>query len=327
MAFNARSKTLLRLSLGLVLISVLVYAVDFGQLRGTLIDVDLYWLIGVAIFPHLAILVSVIKWQWLLRAQNLRYPLGTLFKLYLIGTFFSNFLPSMVGGDIVRGYLLGASRDTAPRVTAAIVVERLSGLAALITLLIFSILDQQLQAHYPLVVATLWATIVTSAIAAIAIMRGKRIRFSWLSSRPLLQNRVADFIKSTRSQLGDFSHHKVLLLQSFLISFPFYFFAMAAVYSAGRAVGIEIELWTLLVVVPVVLLIGLLPISANGMGINEAGWVVFLGLFGASPALGLAIGLLLRARILLTSLVGGALYVTLKNRIKQDDYSTTGNSA
>lgn len=327
MALKARLKALLRLSLGLILLGILVYAVDFGQLREVITDVDVYWLIGVAVFPHLAIFVSVLKWQWLMRAQALNYPTGTLFKLYLIGTFFSNFLPSMVGGDVVRGYLLGVDRDTAPHVTAAIVVERLSGLAALIVLLVFGLLDRTLQTHYPLVVLMLAAIILVALVGAFAIMRGKRPRLGWLSSHPLLKNRVVDFLKRTQTQLADFRNHRTTVMHCFLMSFPFYFFSMAAVYSAGRAFGIEIELWALLVVVPVVLLIGLLPISINGMGVNETGWVVFLGLFGVTPALGLAIGLLLRARIILTSLVGGALYATLKDRIKTDECNAPGSSA
>lgn len=326
MALNARLKALFRLSLGLALLGILIYAVDFSQLREIISDVNPYWLIGVIVFPHLAILVSVFKWKWLMSTQKLHYPTGTLFKLYLIGTFFSNFLPSMVGGDVVRGYLLGADSSTAPHVTAAIVVERLSGFAALIALLVFGVFDQGLQARYPFLVVTLAAIMLTAIIGAIAVWRGKRLRFGWLSSHPLLQNRVADFLRLTRTRMGDFRHHKTTVVHCFLISFPFYFFSMAAVYSAGRAFGIDIEIWTLLVVVPVVLLIGLLPISINGMGINETGWVVFLGLFGVAPALGLAIGLLLRVRILLTSLVGGVLYATLKNRIKPDACDTAGDS-
>ena len=279
-----------RVSIGVALLSVLFYNIDFQQLEEVLTEVDLYWLLGVLVFPHIAIFVSVMKWDWLLKAQGLHYPIGTLLRLYLIGTFFNNFLPSMVGGDVVRGYLLGADRQNTPHVTAAIVVERLSGLAALIALLFLALFDRQLQQQFPLVVGILTLVVLGSCISSFFIFRRAKLPLGSLTALLPVPDKVLEFLKRTRKQLGDYRNHKVTLTNCLLISFPFYFLAVLAVFSAGRSVGVDIDLWALMIVVPVVLFIGLMPISINGLGVNEMGWVVFLGIYGVSPAVSLAIG-------------------------------------
>jgi uncharacterized protein (TIRG00374 family) len=248
-----------------------------------------------------------------------------LFRLYLIGTFFNNFLPSMVGGDVMRSYLLGAGRQNTPHVTAAIVVERLTGLAALVALLLFALLDHQLQQRFPLLVGLLVLVVVGTCIAAFFIFRRAKLPLGSLTSVLPVPDRVLQLLSRTRHQLGDYRSHKATLANCFSISFPFYFLAVLSVFSAGKSVGVDIDLWTLMIVVPVVLFIGLIPVSINGLGVNEVSWVVFLGLYGVSPAVCLAIGLVLRTRNILTAIIGGILYATLKKRIKQDEFRTTSD--
>lgn len=318
MAGNPRLKSLIRAGIGLLLLSLLLWIVDFQQLMEIISTVDPVWLLFVLVFPHLSIMVSALKWQWLLKALGINASLGKLFRLYLIGTFFSNFLPSMVGGDVVRGYLLGSEENNSSGVIAAIVVERLTGLAALVSLLVFALFDPYLQQQYPWVLVLVGATILGFLILFVFLFSGRPVPGLATLKRGLPRNRVTDFIQKSHVQLREYRQCQRTLWLCYISSFLFYFFAMAAVYSAARALGADVGLWAVLVVVPVVLLIGLLPISVNGVGINEASWLVFLGLYGVSPVHGLALGLLLRARILLTSLIGGLFYMGLRKKVHTD---------
>src|SRR5438128_935635 len=60
------------------------------------------WLLAGAALVVLAMLVSAWKWQILLASHGLRVGFGHLFGTYLVGLFFNNFLPSNIGGDVIR---------------------------------------------------------------------------------------------------------------------------------------------------------------------------------------------------------------------------------
>src|SRR5262249_57193363 len=78
------------------------------------------------------IFISAWRWYVLLKAQHIAVPFGTVVQSYLVATFFNNFLPSNIGGDVVR------IRDTAPHAgsktlaTTIVLVDRGIGLLGLI---------------------------------------------------------------------------------------------------------------------------------------------------------------------------------------------------
>jgi hypothetical protein len=55
------------------------------------------------------------RWQVLLVASGVRAPLSITVRQYFIGVFLNNFLPSTVGGDIAKVYLLRAGLRVSAR--------------------------------------------------------------------------------------------------------------------------------------------------------------------------------------------------------------------
>ncbi len=77
------------------------------------------------------IAVSAWRWRVLIETQQVDCSIGHLVSSFLVATFFNNFLPSNIGGDVVR------IADTAPlmasrtRATAVVFIDRGLGLVAL----------------------------------------------------------------------------------------------------------------------------------------------------------------------------------------------------
>ncbi|NER32087.1 MAG: flippase-like domain-containing protein, partial [Symploca sp. SIO1C4] len=83
------------------------------------------------------------RWRLLLRAQGVNASIPDLLKSYMVGIFFSNFLPSTLGGDAVRVYdawQLGASKS---RAVATVIVDRFLGLLGLMLFAVGSLLFAQ----------------------------------------------------------------------------------------------------------------------------------------------------------------------------------------
>ena len=91
----------------------------------------LYILVALAIYFG-AIAVGSVKWQILLKAQGIRVPLGSLLSFTFVGLFFGNFLPTNVGGDLVRGYDLARHTLLPAETAVSVVVDRMLGLIAFI---------------------------------------------------------------------------------------------------------------------------------------------------------------------------------------------------
>jgi uncharacterized protein (TIRG00374 family) len=314
-----KNKIIIKTIVGISLMSLLLYLVDYKELSSIMRDVEPINLMIMIIIPHIAILISVIKWDWLLKALKIKISLNRLYRLYLVGTFFNNFLPSMVGGDVARVYLLGTGKRSMTSVTAATVIERLTGLAALVSMLVYSALDKLIIEKYPWLSMVSILLVFGFAFFCILIFSRKNYISPAMNINNKIANRVVKFIGSSREQMRIYMGYKVLLLKCYLLSFMFYFLAVLTVYFAAQTIQVEVSIEVLLVVVPIVLMIGLLPISLNGIGVNETGWVVFLSIYGVSLTQAVMIGFLIRARILLTSLIGGVFYLLLKKEMRDID--------
>ena len=68
--------------------------------------------------------ISSVKWSLFIHERGIQISQVRLFNLYLIGMFFNNFLPSMVGGDIARIVKLGRLMRSHSRSFASVFLER-----------------------------------------------------------------------------------------------------------------------------------------------------------------------------------------------------------
>lgn len=298
-----------RLAFGLALLAFVVSRADMDGLAASLARVHPGWLILMVIAPHLAILISAVKWKILLGEVGVTAPMGRLFVLYLIGTFFNNFLPSMVGGDAVRAYQLHREKRDAPGIIAATFMERYVGLAGLFTLVLLVYTQPTLMIGAPWLAVILSISVAGYAVfTAFLFSRHSSVLTRWRGGSGLLA-RVASTSGRTRDRILAFRSASRSLVASYAISVAFYFLAALTVWLACRAVGRPVDLGYLAVAVPSVLLAGLMPVSVNGLGITEGGYVLFLGMAGVSTVDALSVALLVRARILLTAVVGGACFL------------------
>ena len=93
-------------------------------------------LLALAVALYVAMLsLSTWRWRLLLNAQGFPVSLRRLTSSYLVATFFNNFLPSNIGGDVIR--VRDSSRLTGSTTTtslAVVAIDRILGFGALYVL-------------------------------------------------------------------------------------------------------------------------------------------------------------------------------------------------
>ena len=113
------------------LLWLLFSRVDVARLWSIARTASVGWLAG-ALGIYLAmILASAWRWDLLLRAQRIRLGFGWLTSSYLVATFFNNFLPSNIGGDVVRVADTAPASGSKTLAATVVLVDRGMGLLGL----------------------------------------------------------------------------------------------------------------------------------------------------------------------------------------------------
>ena len=254
--------------------------------------------------------ISCVKWGLFLRDRGVRISHARLFGLYLIGYFFNNFLPSSIGGDGVRAYMVGREIASQAASFASVLMERATGVLALIFLAAsLSLLDPRLLAN-PIIAATIACGLAGAAIAIAVFFRPRLLQLAIDLVRlvPVLKGLAARVERLTGEVLRFRDRHRLLLL-SLLLSGGFHLLAGLNVYVACWSIGFAPPLLDILVITPVILLLTMLPVSPNNIGWWEWCFSVLLLSAGATAAEGLAVGLTIRFVTMGISLLGGLLFL------------------
>lgn len=261
------------------------------------------FLSGLLIFAGAASIASI-RLRLLIEAQGIAVTLKEALSLTFIGYFFNNFLPTSIGGDVVKAYYLSKKTDKKAAAYASVFVDRVIGLFTMIFMAFVAlffveegVVDQTLK--YIIYAITL------GSIVFIVLMTNKRLaqKFSFLF---FLINPIKDKLRKVYEVIHQYQYQKSLMLKSFIISFisqAFFFMSLGVI---ALSIGSRLPIKDLFIKMPIVSMMSLLP-SINGLGLREGSTVVLFGpLIGSDKAFAMSILWLLV--LLCISIAGGLIY-------------------
>jgi glycosyltransferase 2 family protein len=219
----------------------------------------------------------VLRWHVLLRSGGVGISFQRTAMLTFTGLFSSNFLPTTIGGDVVR--LAGAMQFGYDRAIclASLVADRLIGILAMATTLPFGLIP-------------VWA-LGRDGLQAVTI--------------PLLYSRGVGFLKRIFDAFAIWLKKPVPLALSFLATFGNMACIFAAVYFLIAGLDHKVSYWLIAGLWGLTYFVTLIPISVNGFGVQELSLTLLLSRIGGlSHSESLTVAILIRALFLTTSLPG-----------------------
>lgn len=288
---------------GLLLIAVVMRRTGTGGVWAALAGVQMGWLVLALALVGLAVVISAHRWGLLLAAAGLRLPLGRLVRLYLTGLFAGNFLPSSVGGDVVRLWALGRASGRTPAVAASVVVERITGgwvlsVAALVAL---PVGGAALRHLWPAVSVL---ALVMAAISLLVLTPGWiQAAAAWAQGRGW--DRLAGGLRQGVTALAAYRHRPGTLAAVLGWAVLFQIVVAAVNFALLAALGHRIDGVTCLAATALILAATVVPVSIGGLGIREAAYVTLFGRAGVPPQDAFAASLLFLAAVTMVSLPGG----------------------
>jgi len=257
----------------------------------------------------------VFKWGLVLRAMKLRLPFWRLAEQYLLGIFFNNFFPTMIGGDAARVYYLG-HQEGYTTVGTSILVDR--GLGFLSMAAWGSALVWWLDIKTPAfivarqVLSVLCLVLVVGLVAALTLRLAPLV--AYLRRWPLLGH-VTEMLELVRKRGRPLRRRPGIILAVSAASF-LYFVPFGWVYrsyfqlSAGLAVPYE----AILLVLVAIAILSNIPISVNGIGLREQLHYLLFGSLGVSKELAVGISIIVFSQFLILSVFGGLVWLRLRAR-------------
>jgi len=252
--------------------------------------------VGLAIVLHIcAFVIGGIRWWLLARSAGVLHTFPAVLPSYYLGVFSNNFLPTGVGGDIVRMLHLRTRNVSWQSLLASTIGDRLMGLVVLFAtgLVAMATLD-----NLPLDITTRAGllTLAMFVVASIGLFMtdwfGRLI--SGLTKR-YDRTRVRKTVLDVVHSLHRLREQPRLLLFTLGLSLLMQFLVIITYYALARGMGLDQPLHLYFAIVPIVFLAATIPISIGGLGVRESSLVGLLVLFGASRdnAVGLSLVYLL----------------------------------
>ena len=245
-----------------------------------------------------------LRWQALVQGLGHAISARVTTELFLVGTFFNQFLPTGMGGDVVRALALSRRGIGRARAASSVLIDRAIGLLPLlmIGLLALPFADDNIDGFVRWLLAAIG---VVGTIGMFALFRPR----TWLriaDSLPFLsQISARPGIREFAKSFSDYDRRG--LLRSAFWGTAFGIVLIASNANLGQAVGITTMSYSdWAIFVPLVALSSLFP-SIGGWGIREVFYVGLLKPLGVPDASALTIGLIMGVFNLLLAALGGLL--------------------
>jgi hypothetical protein len=236
------------------------------------------------------------RWHVLLRGANLSIRFSQTVRITFAGLFASNFLPTTIGGDVVR--LAGAVQlrfDSAVS-TASLVVDRLVGMAGMAMALPFGL--SAFSAAFLQPQATGFHIISLSATTLPWNKRLKNKVGNWTGV-------IILFIQRMLGSLKLWVTHPGSLLAALGFTWGHMLCIFASIWLLLYGLGEPVSFWLIAGMWSVVYFITLVPISINGYGLQEISLAfIFTRVAGVSTSTALTVAILYRTVFMIASLPG-----------------------
>lgn len=281
----------IRLIISALLFIIVLSFLKWNDIGNAILKSNIKILIFAFCLHIIGLLISVVRWDVLLRAVSIEKSIGKLLIIYWVSLFYNLFLPTSIGGDLVRVYDLNRSTGKLEGSIASVVMDRLTGMIVLLFIALGAmVLNVRLYNQNLL----LWTIIFLVCFIIFFFI----LIFS--SSRKLLYyfipSKILGFIQKKMEQvLNAFSYYRtnmrvlvIALIWGIMLQLNVIFYY----YLIGRSLGIKLDFVHYCVAVPIIQVITLIPVSLSGVGVREAATITIFAVYNVSSELAFSLSIL-----------------------------------
>ena len=261
---------ILRLVVSVGLLGLLAWQFDWGEIDTIRDKANPVWMLGAATFFMLSQILGALRWQAIANSLQIvpdKIPPKFAMKLTLMGLWYSNFLPSAVGGDLVRITYTWRRGGSLFRAVMASMLDRgwsaVGQLAALALCLLFADIPIHWIHEFNFMVGLPFV-----GMALIVLILTIRELIHWRKLRRIFRRALA--------ALTCVMHDRVSLCRQVMLTVLSVACGFVAYWCSVRAVDGTPLFSNLTLAASFAVLASMLPISIAGWGVREGVLIVLL---------------------------------------------------
>lgn len=250
--------------------------------------------------------VCSFRLKFLFMVHEIYFSVVETIKLVLIGQFFNNFMPSTVGGDVIKLYYAQKRSQGLIKPFSSIFIDRVLGVTALILFSALSLVFWGSLIKNSMVKVIIWGSFfVLMAFILLFFSQNVAKKFKFLL-KPLNLFKIEAKVKELYASVSIFRKSKQLW-KAFFLAIVTQFSLSIVGYILALSLSIDLPLYIFLILIPVIGAVSSLP-SLNGLGIREGAFVYFFKDF-MKPELAFALSILFLSQVVIGSIIGGLVYL------------------
>jgi uncharacterized protein (TIRG00374 family) len=299
---------IVRLAVSAGLVTLLLSTRDFGQVMRILAEArPLPLLAAVGLF-FFGMVISACRWRLVLGACNPERPsIPSLARLVFIGMFFNLFLPSTVGGDVVRAELTKTYLRGRIESYSCVLFDRFIAFNSILVISFSAAVVARLYLgwFHPYVLA-IWLVFFCAGAGFVVTILWFPAHLVPDWGRRGIVGVAYRLFEQAQCALRSFMVNVGLVGRMLLLAVTVQVVGLILpVWLLAVGLGMEVPLLFHLIAVPIIELVSLVPVSFNGIGLRETAYVLFYAGAGVTPEAAIALSFAYTMLLFTSGLFGG----------------------
>jgi glycosyltransferase 2 family protein len=306
--------SIIKIAISLALLYLALRKVNLADLAARIDVASVGWIVLALMVAFLQIFLAVLRWCVISTECGAPLPTITALRFNMIGTFFNQTLPSSIGGDAVRLWLLKRTGAGWRAATYSIFIDRAVGLIMLAVMIVATLpwsyhLITNPQGRTALLLVDFAALGAGVGFLVLGILPWPWLRRWWGTHHLHACAVIAD-----RVLLSMRSGPKTMLL-----SLSVHVLTAVIAWCVAKSIAAPVGFDQMFQLVPPVVLITMLPISIAGWGVREATMGLAFGYAGLASAEGVNVSLLYGAVSFIIGAFGGLVWILSPEKMAKGD--------
>ncbi|MGB2599503.1 MAG: lysylphosphatidylglycerol synthase transmembrane domain-containing protein [Candidatus Omnitrophota bacterium] len=299
---------LMRVGVSLSLLGLLIWLMrdEFSQIKETLLASNFLFILAAVCLFNITVSVISYRMKIVFEGENLDLSIWESIQLTYIGYFFNNFMPTAVGGDVVKAHYATQTNQKRMQSYASVLMDRLIGLYSFLIIAAIALAINWQSFRIPLARNMIFLFLGLGVVGFLIITNKTVESILQRFFKRIKMRQLGEKLEELYSIVHDYRNRLDVIGKALLISIFAQSTYFVVIYMFFRSLGLDTGIGNIFLIMPVVTFISMFP-SLGGLGVREGAMVaLFAPLTGKDNAF--AASLLLLFLLFLVSLIGGIIY-------------------
>jgi len=312
----------LRIGLTVGILWYLSTKIDFKRTLEIVKTADLSYVFYAFLLFLFVNVVMITRWFIFIKALDLKVSFWVAVRFYVFGMFGNLFLPTAIGGDVVKIIGLCQTSDEKPKVVASVLLDRISGFAGMVVVASSSLVfGFKLMHDFSVVLFILIMAVVSVGFGFLLFNTSV---FSFCTQIFSRFPRVKKALMQMHHDIALVKDRRGAIYQAIGLSVVMQILAAVTLFIVSKALHQNVSLFYFIIFMPLLCVVATIP-SLGGLGPRELGSKYFYGLAGVDAGIAVSISLINYLFLVIVGVIGGIFFYF--NRSKKSPTSVSIEAA